>query len=201
MSDRAEQAQVIELMRSILGEGYADLRVKRVVIEEEIKDETTSITCEVTDGKDGEPSVIAARGVGLVDAFFNGIVDRYAAEYPSLKTLQFASFHVGAQLETRSGFAGADSKGEVTVELKNSEGAIFRFHHASRSLISSSIITTLKGLEYFINSERAYVTLYEALRDAKERNRDDLVQHYTGQMAVLVRNTSYSEVLENLKNV
>jgi hypothetical protein len=199
MSDNSQPEQIIELMQSVLGEGYADLRVKRVMIEEDLKQGTTSVTCEVTDGKEGEPSVIAAQGVGLVDAFFNGIVNRFAGEYPSLKTIQFASFHVGAMLETRSAFAGADSQSEVTVEIRNSEGHLFRFSHASRSLIASSIITTLKALEYFINSERAYLTLYEALRDAASRNRDDLVQCYTGQMAVLVRNTSYSEVIERLR--
>lgn len=193
-----EQVEAIKLMREVLGESYTHLRVRRAVIEEELE-ETTSITCEVTDETTGENSIIAGKGVGVIDAFFKGIVDRFATDYPSLKTIRITSFQVDAKLETKSNYAGTDSAGEVSVSIMNSAGKFFRFSHASRSVIASSIITILLGLEYFINSERAYVTLHEAFTDAQQRSRDDLVQHYTRQMAVLVRNTSYSEVIERTR--
>ena len=62
-----------------------------------------------------------------------------------------------------------------------------------------SIIATLRSMEYFINSERAFVTMHHALRDAQERRRSDLVQRYTDTMATLVRNTSYSEVISRIR--
>ena len=65
--------------------------------------------------------------------------------------------------------------------------------------MTSTIVATLAGLEYFINSERAFVAMCHALKDAKERNRSDLVQRYTNTMAELVRNTSYSEVISRFR--
>ena len=46
-------------------------------------------------------------------------------------------------------------------------------------------IVTLLGLEYFVNSERAFVSAYHALKDAKERNRadlDDVPEHVRDEM-------------------
>jgi hypothetical protein len=190
---------VLALMRQALGESYCDLAVNRVVIEEDLRHGATSISAEVFDAATGTTSVIAAKGVGLIDAFFRGMVQRFAKEYPSLNTIKFSSFSVKAKLDTKRGFSGADSEAEVTVEITNSEDKQFLFAHHSPSLISASIVTTLRGLEYFINSERAFVSMYNAYKDAKERNRSDLVQRYTSGMAILVQNTSYSEVIDKMR--
>jgi hypothetical protein len=42
--------------------------------------------------------------------------------------------------------------------------------------------------------------MYHALKDARERNRSDLVQRYTNTMAMLVENTSYSEVIDKIRS-
>jgi len=42
--------------------------------------------------------------------------------------------------------------------------------------------------------------MYHALKDAKQRNRSDLVQRYTNAMAILVHNTSYSEVIDKIRS-
>jgi hypothetical protein len=199
MTTVTNQLEVIDLMRELLGESYTHLRVNRVLIEEDLEQQATSVSCEVTDEASGEMFVIAGRGAGAIDAFFQGMVERFATEYPSLKTIRFSSFNVQARLDTRKEFSGADSEGEVTLEIENSEGKIFRFTHSSRSIIASGIITTLLGMEYFVNSERAFVSIYHAMKDAKERNRPDLVQRYTDTMARLVQNTSYSEVIGKLR--
>ena len=199
MSNGEQQSEVVGLMRDVLADQYTHLHVRRVVVEENLVDETTSITCEVTDDTSGGKSVIAGKGVGVIDAFFAGVVSRFATEYPSLKTVQFHSFSVAAQLDTKKEFSGTDSEARVTLQVLNSEDKVFTFTHSSRSVTSSAIITTLAALEYFINSERAFVTMYHALKDAKERNRSDLVQRYTNIMASLVNNTSYSEVIDRIR--
>jgi hypothetical protein len=195
-----KQAETIKFMRELLGEGYTHLHVNRVLIEEDLEKKSTAINCEVTDEPTGESFVIAGKGVGLVNAFFQGMVDRFANDYPSLKTIRFSSFSVQAHLDTKQDYAGTDSEGEVTLQVANSEGKLFRFTHVSRSVIGSAIITTLLGLEYFINSEKAFVSMYHALKDAKERNRSDLIQRYTDRMALLVQNTSYSEVINKIRS-
>lgn len=199
MTVSGSQSEIVELMREVLGDNYTHLLVHRMVLEENIDTGETSITCEVTDELSDDKSVIAGKGVGLVDAFFQGMISRFAEEYPSLKTIRFHSFSVRAQLDTKQVFSGTDSKGEVTLEVANSEERLFAFTHSSRSMTSSAIIVTLLALEHFINGERAFVSCYHALKDAKARNRSDLVQRFTNSMATLVKNTSYSEVIDRIR--
>jgi len=199
MTTATKQLEIIELMRELLADSYTHLHVNRVLIEEDLEKQDTSVSCEVTDEASQEMFVIAGKGAGAIDAFFQAMVERFATEYPSLRTIRFSAFSVQARLDTRKEFSGADSEGEVTLEIENSEGKVFRFTHASRSVIGSGIITTLLGMEYFINSERAFVSIYHAMKDAKERNRPDLVQRYTNTLAKLVQNTSYSEVISRLR--
>ncbi len=194
------QVETTKLVRELLGESYTHLRVKRVMIEEDLERKTSSVSCEGTDESNGSTFIIAGQGVGLINAFFQGMVDRFATEYPSLKTITFSSFSVQAHLDTKQELSGTDSEGEVTLQVANSEGKLFRFTHVSRSVISSAVIVTLLGVEYFINSERAFVSAYHALKDAKERNRADLVQRFTNVMATLVQNTSYSEVTSKIRS-
>ncbi len=194
-----QQTLITSLIKEILGDTYTHLHVKKVRIEEDLEADTTTVYCEATNESSGEHFAISKTGVGVIDAFFNAMVDRFAAEYPSLKSIRFNSFAVNAQLDTKQQQAGTDAMGEVTLEIATSDDKIFTFKHASRSVIGSALITTLLGLEYFINSERAFVTAHLALKDARERNRHDLIQRYTGALAQLVQNTSYSEVIGKIR--
>jgi hypothetical protein len=199
MATAMGQEEIIALMRETLGDNFTQLRVRRVVIEEDLAGESTSVTCEVTDEATQDSFVIASKGVGVIDAFFHGVVNRFANEYPSLNTIRFTSFSVGAKLDTKKEDSGTDSLAEVILEITNSEGKTFHFRNALRSVTASSILTTLRAMEYFINSERAYVTMYHAYTDAVERRRPELAQKYTNNMAIFVQNTSYSQVIEKIQ--
>lgn len=192
--------EISNLMREVLGDGYTHVIVKRVLVEEDLEGGSTSVTCEVDHEQGGEKSVIAGQGVGMIDALLQAMLARFGEEYPSLKTIRLQSFSVGAKLETKKGFSGADSLGEVTLEIANTENRVFTFKDSSRSVISSMVRVTLAALEHFINAERAFVSLHHALQDAKARNRADLVQRFTNNMATLVKNTSYSEVISRLRD-
>jgi hypothetical protein len=116
MADR-EQEEVMTLMREVLGEQYLQLEVESVLVEENVREQTTSVSCEVISS--AGRSVIAGRGVGLVDALYAGVVARFAKEYPSLQTIRFDSFTIHGHLETKKGFAGrylAPRQARVPVE-------------------------------------------------------------------------------------
>ena len=59
--------------------------------------------------------------------------------------------------------------------------------------------TVIAAVEYFVNAERAFITLYRSRQDARERNRDDLVTRYTEELAEVVKSTSYAEVIESIR--
>ena len=57
----------------------------------------------------------------------------------------------------------------------------------------------LACVQYFVNAERAFLTLHNARRDAMARCREDLVARYTAEMAEVVESTSYAEVIANIR--
>jgi hypothetical protein len=191
-------ATVDRLARDVLGNSYIYFEFDHVELKEEVSQGRVSFNCELIRCGSGERNAIRGQGVGMIDALFDGVILGFADEYPSLKTIAVSNFTIGSGFESAQG-RKSDATAEAKLDVENSEGTIFHFHRASPSITRSSIRTVLDALTFFINSERAYVQLHLALKDAKERRRSDLVVRYRTQMSTLVRATSYSEVIERLQ--
>lgn len=179
----------------MLGANFLELTLHRLIIEE--LDGGSSIKLEVLEGD--QTVEVEGKGVGLVDALFVGLLDRYAREYQSLKTTQLTGFRVAADIETKKAQAGVDAVARVTLDVTNSEGRQFSFSDASRSVTASTARAVLAMVSYFVNAERAFLTLYNARRDALARGREDLVSRYTAEMSAVVESTSYAEVIANIR--
>src|SRR5437588_12482188 len=110
---RDDQDRIQKLVRDALGPEYLALRVDRVTFEEDLTDSAGRIHAELRNELSGEKTAIDGRGVGLVDAFFQALVGRLAAEYPSLRTIEFSKFSVDGRIETKRQTQGADAMGEV----------------------------------------------------------------------------------------
>ncbi|HEY0193437.1 MAG TPA: alpha-isopropylmalate synthase regulatory domain-containing protein [Kofleriaceae bacterium] len=183
------------LIRRVLANHVCELKLHRLAIEE--IDGGSSVKLAVLDV---EVEVeVEGRGVGLVDALFAGLLERYAREYQSLSTLQLTGFQVAADIETKKAQAGVDSIARVILDVANSDGRVFSFTDASRSVTSSTARAVLAMVSHFVNAERAFLTLYNARRDALARGREDLVSRYTAEMAAVVESTSYAEVIANIR--
>ena len=188
----------LELIQRVLGQDYLDLRIERLVLNESMNNENSSVQIDLSD-PNGKEHALEGTGVGLVDALFNAFLARFAPEYQSLNSIEIARFSVKARLDTKKQKAGVDAVGEVVLDVRNSEGKIFSFSDSSRSISSSTARSVLAAVEYFMNAERAFITLYRSRQDARERNRDDLVTRYTRELAEVVKSTSYADVLEGIK--
>ncbi len=185
-----------ELIRRILGDGYLELRLAKLQTEE-VPELASRVTVEVTER--GQVQTIEGEGVGPIDALWGALIGRYAREYQSLKSLTFAGFHVSAVIETKRRKAGLDALAKVEVAVVNSEGRRFEFSEESRSVTSSAARAVIAVAEYFVNAERAFVTLSHARKDAVARGRADLVARYTAELAEVVRSTSYAEIIDTLR--
>jgi hypothetical protein len=188
----------IDLIKRVLGNDYLELSITRVAFDEDFESGNGHVVVDTIDTH-GNTQTVEGSGCGVVDALWAGLLERYSMEYQSLKSIELAGFDVQAKTDTRSNGSGTDAVGEVTLKIRNSEGRIFEFKDASRSIVASSARATLAGLEYFLNAERAFITLHHSLKDARERHRDDLVTRYTAELSEVVKSTSYAEVIENLK--
>lgn len=187
-----------DLIRRVLGDEYLELNIVKIRLEEMLDTETSKAVVETVD-KHGNVQAIEGEGCGMVDAFFSAMMGRYALEYQSLETIELANFSVVARLDTKNQQSGADSMGEVTIEVRNSENKLFTFADASRSIATSTARAVVAVCEYFVNAERAFIRLYKSIEDARQRNREDLLTRYTAELAEVVKSTSYAEVIESLK--
>jgi len=187
------------LIRRVLGTNYLQLTMVKLVVEEDPND-GSRVKALFTEGIDSTEQVeVEGKGVGVVDALYNALLSRYAREYQSLKTIQLAGFQVEADMQSKKVQAGVDAVGRVTLDVTNSEGRHFTFTDASRSVTTSTAKAVLACVQYFVNAERAFLTLHNARRDALARGREDLVARYTAEMAEVVEATSYAEVIANIR--
>jgi hypothetical protein len=184
------------LIRRVLGTNYLQLNLAKLLIDE---DPAAGATVKVVVSEGDQRVEVEGKGVGVVDALYSGLLDRYAREYQSLKTIELASFSVAADVGTKQAQAGVDAVGRVTLDVRNSEGRHFTFSHASRSVMTSTACAVLACVQYFVNAERAFLTLHNARRDALARGREDLVARYTAEMAEVVEATSYADVIANIR--
>jgi len=184
------------LIRRVLGANYLELALLRLAIDETPSDGTV-VKAAVTEK--GNQVQVEGKGVGVVDAIYAALLGRYAAEYQSLTTIKLVGFSIAPQLETKSGDSGVDAVGTVTIDVENSEGKLFTFADTSRSVTLSTARAVLAVVQYFMNAERAFLTLHHARKDALDRGRDDLVSRYTAEMAEVVESTSYADVIDQIR--
>ncbi|MBV8759519.1 MAG: hypothetical protein JO257_19685 [Deltaproteobacteria bacterium] len=184
------------LIRKVLGTNYLQLTIGKLVVEEDPTD-GSRIKAVIAEG--AEQVEVEGKGVGVVDALYNALLSRYAREYGSLKTIQLVGFQVAADMQSKKVQAGVDAVGRVTLDVTNSEGRHFTFTDASRSVTTSTARAVLACVQYFVNAERAFLTLHNARRDALARGREDLVARYTAEMAEVVEATSYADVIANIR--
>jgi hypothetical protein len=179
----------------VLGSNFLELKLQRLAIDE--IDGGSRVVLEVLEGE--QTVEVEGRGVGLVDALYGALLGRYAREYQSLRSIQLTGFQVAADIGTKQAQAGVDAVGRATLDVTNSEGRLFSFSDASRSVSSSTARVVLAMVQYFANAERAFLTLHHARRDALARGREDLVSRYTAEMVAVVESTSYAEVIANIR--
>ncbi len=191
------------LMREVLRDDYLELILEKCVIEEDLQKGRTKVEATIAppglEGDDTRRRTVKGDGVGVVDAFFHGLIQQLSPEYLSLRTLTFVGFSIDAKLDDSQQRSHTDAVGEVRLVVGNEKGDDFEFVASTRSITASALQATLLAVEYFVNSERAFFTTRRALKDAEQRGRADLVRTFAARLTELVQNTSYNEAIEAKK--
>lgn len=195
-----KQERMIALMKEILQDDYLELSVRLYSLTESLEDEEglCRLTCNLVNA-DGTEMTVESEGVGVIDALFSGLRARLAGDYPSLKSIRFSQFDIKGLISIEE-TATSTAEAEATVGIVNSEGVEFIFKCTAPSVSRAGIQATVLAAEYFVNSERTFVRLHEILKHYREEGRTDLVEKYTDLMTRVVGNTSYSEVVERIKD-
>ncbi|MGM0557853.1 MAG: alpha-isopropylmalate synthase regulatory domain-containing protein [Myxococcota bacterium] len=194
-----KQKKMLSLMNEILQDDYMNLRVVSYTLTEKLDENHCQIQCELNDGE--TTLMVEGEGVGTIDALFDGLKSRLAGDYPSLESIRFAEFDIEGLISSEDGPETAtEAEAKATVGIRNSEDKDFEFEAKAPSVSRAGIQATVAAAEYFVNSERTYVRLHEILEHYRSEGRTDLVEKYTDLMSQVVENTSYSEVVEKIRN-
>jgi hypothetical protein len=189
-----QQQDAIARMRDVLQDEYLTLSVEQYQASEDFAEGRCTMQCTVLESPGGRRLAVEGRGVGLIDAFFAGLIAQYSADHGSLASLRFSSFSVrGLMAESRRTTA-TDAKAEAEVGVTNSSGHAFAFRATTASVTLSCLDAVVSAVEYFVNSERAYLRIQRALEHYRREGRQDLVAKYTDLAAEMVRNTSYAHL-------
>lgn len=191
-----DQEKMTGLMREILQEDYLQLVVTSYKLEEELAEGRSRIRCLMKNMSD-ESVEIHGEGVGLIDAVFDAMRSHLSEDYSSLNSIRFSQFSIKGLISSDQESTKAEA--QATVGILNSAGREFVFQTQEPSVSRAGIQATVNATEYFVNSERTYVRLHEILNHYRKEGRTDLVEKYTDLMTQVVQNTSYSEVVEQIK--
>ena len=187
-----------EIIQEVLKDDYIRLDVVQYTITESVGPAPCEVAVKMRkQGSSEEHLTISGQGVGFVDALYTGLVDFYAAEYPSLATISFIGFEVDANMgSTRR--QGADAECTVSLVVKNTEEREYRFEESNRSLIAATLEVVVEAAEYFINSSAP--TCKSTERCVTPVSASVLtLSNVILVVAQLVTTTSYSEVIERIK--
>lgn len=195
----SKQEKMLGLMKEILQDEYMHLVVESYMLREDLAENVSHIECNLRN-EDGTHLSVYGNGVGTIDALFNGLRTSLADEFPSLNSISFSQFTIQGLLSS-SDDSGTTTRAEAeaTVGVSNNKGREFIFKVKQPSISRAGIQATVEAAEYFVNSERTYVKLHKILEHYKKEGRTDLVEKYTDLMTQVVRNTSYSEVVERIR--
>lgn len=192
--------QVNALSQEILGSHFVRLNTDALELKEDFVTNRASIEVNMRQriGDEEKPFSVTGSGVGLVDAYFEGLLAVFSAEYVSLGQISIVDFNISIKMAGSKG-RHTDATAVAMLRVKNSDKHEYTFSHKSASISQSSIGVVQDAAQFFVNSERAYTQLYMALEDAKKRSRSDLIDKYQIQMSTLVRATSYQQIVARFK--
>lgn len=200
MSMRHKQVEMLEKMRDILGDDFLVLKALAYQLDEDFDTGQSHIRLKVVnESNKNTVLVFEGEGAGLVDACFHGLLAAFAEQYPSLKSITFQDFSVKGIMTTGDA-SHSNAEAQVDLRVLSSEQHEFSFSAQSLSVGRASVDATLQAVSYFVNSEQSFIRTYNLLKHHRHDNRPDLVTKYQLLLGQMVQNTSYTEVIEQIKN-
>ena len=128
---------------------------------------------------------------GFVDGIFTALHNKYSTQYPSIQNIKLKDYTVHPILSSSKASLGSDAKARVSVTSEIKDHGLVDFSCTSRSLIQSTFSASLKIFQFYINCERTFDILSKTLKNAKERNRGDIVQSCIRDMSSLTQMNNY----------
>jgi len=188
------QKKCHEIVHETLGANYVNLSIGDFILHENGKGNKSQVKCKLIFSNDWENLHIKGAGAGVVDALFDSMLSFFCKDFFSLQQVQFEDFSMEIKFKSFK-VRPTDAPVEMKIALINKWKKRIYFSAQSRSMMLAAIGAITKAFEYLINAETAFKQLQSDIKEAKSRNRVDLVNKYTHQAAELVSLISYEDVL------
>lgn len=190
--------ETLDIMKDVLQENYLHVGLENFRVEERGPDDQSQVLAQIRLSDREDLVTLEGQGSGALHAFFVSLRDRLSEEFPSVGAIHFTSTRAESVPNSNRNHP-TDAEAEVFLTIRNSYGDELEFRNRSRSLMRATLDCIMDAVEYFANSEKAYIQIYRALEHYREQGRSDLMDKYTSLLSAVVRNTSYTEVIERIK--
>ena len=185
--------EIESFIESFLQEDFYKIDLVRLECVENFKKNETLTKIQMkTPGRTSRIKC-SGQGVGIMHSMFVCLKEMYAAEYPSLKDISLCSFIANTYIE-KSSPAAIESRIEIIVEFENKYGHKTPFRASSTSLLKSAALSLISAIQYYINSEKAFVRLRSLIADADRRRRPDIKMDLIYKITKIVGVSSYEEL-------
>ena len=188
--DQNQRDEVKLILHEALGDEYRNLLFDGLVTQTHSKTKETGVTVRFTDNGTSQEAVVC-NGKGAVDGIYKALKKHYS-HLSSIKNLTLKSIDVNFDLPNSK--TGTDAMVKVSICFCNDKQCAY-FTDTSYSFTRSACECLLRGVQFFLNSELAFKKIKGFVKDAKKRNRYDLVSKYQMQLATIV-NTNIAEYQE-----
>jgi len=190
--EEVKRAKPKNVIKEILKKDRVKFSIDNVTFNEDFVNNLSSVYCKFTETINNKHKIhnLECKGVGVVDAIYNCMINNYLSQYSSLQNIVFESFKVKPDFsDTRD--SGSSANIEVIISFSNCSKKTVSFRSSKRSIVSAAVQAVFNALEFYINSELTFKRLQFLLKDAKERNRGDLISRYEYHLSTMVSVTSY----------
>ena len=190
-----KRQEILSVTDRILKKEKVQLAAISLIAKQDIKVNYTStdFSLEIKDPKKTIITLNDKRGKGFVDSLFIGLHEFFSPTYHSLNNIQLCDFKVNPSLSSSRNKIGTDAQASIVLSMYVKRHGVAEFHHKSRSIINSVFITILKVFEFYINCEKSFFKIQEFIKEARTRNRGDVVNNYIYDLCKITEANTYDE--------
>ena len=153
--------------------------------------EETKLTLTIKDSV--TTNEITGRGVGIVDAGFNALLQSFREKYTSLNTIQLSDVYFQVDHSDRTQLS-LKSKTFMKLEFRNDSKSRTCFSETMTSMSFTGVSVLVKAFEFYMNCELLFKRLKFLIVDAESRGREDVASRYRYALSKVVEVTRYQDI-------
>ena len=180
----------------VLGAKSMELSPVSISAKESYNSDYTTVDLEFDEkvlGKTARNRLDNIQSKGFIDGIHKSLLEKYSEKYTSLKNIQLSGLSVNPNFTKKVNTMGSDAVTNVIFQVLVKNHGLAEFESTSRSLLYSSFEASLKAFQFYINCQKTFEHIGVVIKDAKSRNRGDIIQKCISDLHCLTTVNSYEK--------